>query len=235
MKVENKVAIITGASGALGCEVVRAFLNADAKAVTTHRNADKLRQLQEHIGRTDFHSVQTDVQVSTQVKAMVDEVHAKFGRIDILVNCVGGFLGGVPIADTTEEQWQQMFDINFKSALLCSRAVLPAMIKQKSGRIISIGSKGGLQGTAGMSAYSASKAALINFTQTLAAEGKAYNITANAVIPSMIDTPENRAAMPKANFENWVTPESLANVILFLSSDEGKDISGASVPVFGRS
>ncbi len=232
--MKDKIAIITGATGALGCEVVQTFLNAGAKVVATYRGAEKLRQLQEHIGRTDFHSVQTDVLVSAQVRAMVDEVLAKFGRIDILVNNAGGFFGGVPVADTTEEQWQQMMDINFKSALLCCRAVWPVMMKQKSGRIINIGAKAGLQGTAGMSAYAASKAALINFTQSLAAEGKAHNITANVVIPSIIDTPENRAAMPKGNFENWVTPESLANVILFLCSEKAKDISGASVPVFGK-
>jgi NAD(P)-dependent dehydrogenase (short-subunit alcohol dehydrogenase family) len=232
--MKDKVAIITGATGALGCEVVRAFLNAGAKIVATYRSAEKLRQLQEHIGRSDFHAIAADVTVAAQVAAMAENVLAKFGRIDILVNCAGGFFGGVPIADTTEEQWQQMMDVNFKSAFLCSRAVWPVMMKQKSGRIINIGAKGGLQGTAGMSAYAASKAVLINFTQSLAAEGKAHNITANVVIPSIIDTPENRAAMPKSNFENWVTPESLARVILFLCSEEGKDISGASVPVFGK-
>lgn len=232
--MKDKIAIITGATGALGCEVVRAFLTAGAKVAVTYRSAEKLQQLQEHIGRSDFHAITADATVAAQVAAMANEVQAKFGRIDALVNCTGGFFGGVPVVDTTEEQLLQMFDLNFKSAFLCSRAVWPVMVKQKSGRIINIGAKGGLQGTAGMSAYAASKAALINFTQSLAAEGKAYNITANAVIPSIIDTPENRAAMPKANFEHWVRPESLAKVILFLCSEEGKDISGASVPVFAR-
>ncbi len=233
--MKNKVAIITGATGALGFEVVRTFLNAGANVVTTFRSSEKLRELKDYAGSSDFHAIEANVTVAAQVAAMADEVLAKFDRIDVLVNCTGGFFGGVSVTDTTEEQLQKMLDINFKSAFLCSRAVLPAMIKQKSGRIINIGSKGGLQGAAGMSAYSASKAALINFTQSLAAEGKPHNITANLVIPSIIDTPENRAAMPKANFENWVSPESLAKVILFLSSEEGRDISGASVPVFGRS
>jgi NAD(P)-dependent dehydrogenase (short-subunit alcohol dehydrogenase family) len=201
---------------------------------TTYRNSEKLRELQKQVGSADFHAIAADVTVAAQAAAMADEVLAKFGHIDILVNSVGGFLGGVPITDTTEDQMQKMFDLNFKSAFLCSRAVLPAMIKQKSGRIINIGSKGGLHGAAGMSAYSASKAALINFTQSLAAEGKTHNITANVVVPSIIDTPENRQAMPKANFTDWVSPKSLTSVILFLCSDEGKDVSGASVPVFGK-
>ena len=120
--MKNKVAIITGATGALGCEVVRAFLNTGATVVTTYRRSEKLRELQEHIGRTDFHAIETDVLVTAQVKAMADEVLQQFDRIDILVNCVGGFLGGVLIADSTKEQWQQMFDLNFKSVFLCSRA-----------------------------------------------------------------------------------------------------------------
>jgi NAD(P)-dependent dehydrogenase (short-subunit alcohol dehydrogenase family) len=109
------------------------------------------------------------------------------------------------------------------------------MMQQNAGRIINIGSKGGLQGGEGISAYGASKAGLINFTQSLAAEGKQYNITANAVIPGNIDTPANRQAMPEANFDEWVKPEALAQIILFLSSEKAQAITGATIPVFGKS
>jgi NAD(P)-dependent dehydrogenase (short-subunit alcohol dehydrogenase family) len=109
------------------------------------------------------------------------------------------------------------------------------MMQQSAGRIINVGSKGGLQGGEGISAYGASKAGLINFTQSLAAEGKRYNITANAVIPGIIDTPANRQAIPEANFDEWVKPEALAQVILFLSSEEAQAITGATIPVFGKS
>jgi NAD(P)-dependent dehydrogenase (short-subunit alcohol dehydrogenase family) len=134
----------------------------------------------------------------------------------------------------TEKQWEGMIDLNLKSVFLVCRQVLPVMVRQKSGRIVNITSGGGLQGAGGISAYGAAKAGVINFTQTLAVEGKKHNITANAVAPGIINTPANRAAMPNADFSKWVTPASLAEVILFLCSDAAKDISGTVVPVLGK-
>jgi NAD(P)-dependent dehydrogenase (short-subunit alcohol dehydrogenase family) len=236
MSFSDKVALITGATGALGCEVTKAFLEAQVKVAVSYRTEKKLNELKNHLGRrsAELFYIEADVTNEASVQSMVEQVVKQLGRIDALVNLVGGFLGGIPVADFTEAQWQNMIDINFKSAFLCSKQVFPLMVQQKTGRIITIGSKGGLQGTAGMSVYAASKAALINFTQSLAAEGKPHNVTANVVVPSIIDTPENRQAMPKARFNDWVRPESLAEVILFLCSEKGKDINGAIIPVLAR-
>jgi len=234
--MNNKIVLITGATGALGREVTKAFLQTQTQVVATYRNDKKLHELKTHLGGVadDLLAVKTDVTDEPSVKLLIEQVSKKFNRIDGFVNLLGGFLGGVPIADTTAAQWQYMLDLNFKSAFLCCKYVLPLMIRQKYGCIITIGSKPGLQGTAGMSTYAASKAALVNFTQSLAAEGKPHNITANVIVPSIIDTPENRQAMPKAKFNDWVRPESLANLMVYLCSDKGRDINGAVIPVLAK-
>lgn len=237
MIFKDKVTVITGATGGLGYAVTRDFLNVQAKVAVTFTNEVSLDSLKAKLRPQNgqWIAIKTNVLDISSVKSMVEQVVKKFSRLDILINLVGGFLGGVSIAETTEAQWDNMMNLNLKSTFLCCRNVLPIMIKQKSGKIINIGSKGGLHGAAGISAYSASKAGLINFTQSLAAEGLEHNITANVVIPSIIDTPANRKAMPQANFSKWVTSEALSKVILFLCSDEANEISGATIPVFGNS
>ena len=236
MNFTNKVVLITGATGGLGTEVTRAFLDAGAAVAATHTGIEKFKELEAELKPEPgkLLGVETNVLDSASVKQMADTMMEKFGRIDVLVNLVGGYLGGVSIADMNEKQWDGMINLNLKSVFLVCKQVLPVMMEQKSGRIVNISSGGGLKGAEGISAYGASKAGVINLTQTLAAEGKKYNITANAVAPGIIDTPANRAAMPKADFSKWVIPASLAGVILFLSSDAAKDISGALIPVFGK-
>jgi NAD(P)-dependent dehydrogenase (short-subunit alcohol dehydrogenase family) len=237
MILKDKVAVITGGTSGLGNSVTQSFLEAQAKVVVTYTKAEALQTLESNFAtkKAHFYAIKTNVLEEASVKSMVEQVLDKYGRIDILVNLVGGFLGGVSITETSETHWDNMMNLNLKSAFLCCKHVLPTMIKQKSGKIINIGSKGGLHGAAGIAAYSASKAGLINFTQALADEGQEYNITANVVIPSTIDTPANRNAMPQANFNNWVKPVTLSKVILFLCSEEANDISGAAIPVFGKS
>jgi NAD(P)-dependent dehydrogenase (short-subunit alcohol dehydrogenase family) len=127
-----------------------------------------------------------------------------------------------------------MMNINLKSTFLCSKAVLPQMIKQNYGKIINISSRPALKGSAGVGAYAASKAGVLNLTETIAEEVKDYDINVNAILPSTIDTPANRKAMPDADFSKWVKPEEIARVIIFLSSDESKPISGAGIPVYGK-
>lgn len=186
-------------------------------------------------GTERLDAIKTNVLNEASIQSMAKAVLENHGKIDILVNLVGGFVGGIRVIETSEEQWDKMMSLNLKTAFLCCRNLLPIMMKKKSGRIITIGGRGAVQPAAGLSAYSASKAALINLTQTLAAEVREENITANVVIPSIIDTSENRKAMPDANFDNWVKPEILAQTILFLCSDEAADISGTVVPVYGKS
>jgi NAD(P)-dependent dehydrogenase (short-subunit alcohol dehydrogenase family) len=235
MNFKDKIVVITGGTGALGGAVTAAFLQAGAKVVVTYRSEQEFDALKASANAPDaLTGIKTNVLDEASVKAMVQQT-AHFGRLDVLVNLVGGYLGGVPVAEMSLEQWNKIIDLNLKSAFLCCKHVLPLMMQQNAGRIINIGSKGGLQGGEGISVYGASKAGLINFTQSLAAEGKRYNITANAVIPGIIDTPANRQAMPDGNFDEWVKPEALARVILFLSSEEARTITGAVIPVFGKS
>jgi len=234
MNLENKVAIISGSTGALGTAVTQTFLAAGAKVVALYSRESSLETLKSKITQ-ELVAIKTDVLNEASVQEMVKEVLENHGSIDILINLVGGFLGGVSIIETSEEQWDEMMDLNLKSVFLCCRSVLPAMMKQKLGRIITIGGRGGVNAASGMSAYSASKAGLINFTEALAEEGREQNITTNVVIPSIIDTSDNRKAMPAAIFDNWVKPEMIAETILFLCSEAGGDINGAVIPVYGKS
>jgi NAD(P)-dependent dehydrogenase (short-subunit alcohol dehydrogenase family) len=146
---------------------------------------------------------------------------------------VGGFTMGDPVHKTAAETWHGMLDLNAGTLLNAVRAVVPAMIAQKSGRIITIGARPSWEGKPNMGAYSAAKAAVLRLTESMAAELKSKGITANCLIPGTIDTPENRQAMPDADTANWVQPSSLAEVILFLASDQAGDIRGAAVPVYG--
>lgn len=235
MNFKDKVVVITGGTGGFGSAVTTAFLQARAKVFVTYRSEQEFEALKASVNASAaLTGIITNVLDEASVKAMVQQA-ARSGRIEVLVNLVGGHLGGVPVAEMSLEQWNKMIDLNLKSAFLCCRHVLPLMMQQNAGRIINIGSKGGLQGGEGISAYGASKAGLINFTQSLAVEGKRYNINANAVIPGIIDTPANRQAMPEVNFDEWVKPEALAQVILFLCSEEAQAITGATIPVFGKS
>jgi len=234
MNLKDKVAIISGSTGALGTVVTQTFLAAGAKVVALYSRESSLETLKSKVTQ-ELVAIKTDVLNEASVQEMVKEVLENHGRIDILINLVGGFLGGVSIVETSEEQWDKMMNLNLKSVFFNCRNILPVMIKQKSGRIITIGAKGGVKAVSGMSAYSASKAGLINFTEALAEEGREQNITANVVIPSIIDTSDNRKAMPDAKFENWVKPEMIAETILFLCSDAANEISGAVIPVYGKS
>ncbi|MDZ7337911.1 MAG: SDR family oxidoreductase [candidate division KSB1 bacterium] len=182
---------------------------------------------------SNVHGLHPQLLDEASVSHMVEDVVARFGRIDALVHLVGGFLGGVPVAETTLAQWEHMIQLNLLSTFLCCRHVVLVMMRQNSGKIITVGAQAGLQGRAKVAAYAAAKAAVLNFTQSLAAEVKKYHINVNAVVPSTIDTPANRAAMPDADYSQWVSPRSIAEIILFLTSDAARDIHGAMIPIFG--
>ena len=236
MNFKNKVVLITGATGGLGSAVTAAFLKAGAGVAATYTGAKKFKELETALKPEPgmLLGFETNVTDNARVKLMVDRVIKKVGRIDALINLAGGYLGGVLTADLSEKQWDDMINLNLKSVFLVCKHVFPVMVQQKTGRIVNISSGGGLQGAEGIAAYGASKAGVINITQTLAAEGKKHNITANVIAPAIIDTPTNRSAMPTADFSKWVTPASLAEVVLFLASDAAKDINGAVMPVFGK-
>ncbi len=235
MQLEGKIVIITGGTGGLGQHVTRAFLEQGATVVVPYKEEGSFRTLQAALGASasSIHGLQADLLDEASVGQMVEEVVRRFARIDVLVHLVGGFLGGIPVAETTVAHWEQMMRLNLLSTFLCCRQVLPVMLRQNWGRIITVGAQAGLQGRARVAAYAASKAAVLNFTQSLAAEVKKHHINVNAVVPSTIDTPANRAAMPDADYSQWVSPQSLAQVILFLASEAARDIHGAVIPVSG--
>ena len=226
MSLKNKIAIITGGTGGLGSGVTKMFAEAGAVVIVAERH-----QAEAGPGIT---VIATDVLDETSVQSLVEAVIRRHGRIDVLVNLVGGFAMS-PVDKTPVDDLDKMLRINLKSAFLCCKTVLPHMKKQRNGRIINVGSRAAVHPEGSMAAYAASKAAVDAFTQALAAEVLQDNITVNAVLPSTIDTPANRAAMPKADPTKWVQPESLAGVIGFLCSDAARDISGALVPVYGKS
>ncbi len=176
-----------------------------------------------------------DLTKKAEVDQFIEKVSSSFGQIHILVNTTGGYKPGKPVHETDEPFWDSMLELNAKTAFLLDSAVARVMVNKGSrGRIINVAGKAGLSSFATGAAYSAGKAAMLRLTEAMSAELIKQGITVNAVLPSTIDTPQNRASEPKADFSKWVTPESLADVIAFLCSDSARDISGASIPVYGR-
>jgi NAD(P)-dependent dehydrogenase (short-subunit alcohol dehydrogenase family) len=236
--LENRVAIITGGTGALGRAVVEHFLTAGAKvAVPWVVDAEVPlleKQLGDHFPASQIHLKKADVGDEAQIGKFVAEVVSKWSKVDILANLVGGFWGGKTIAETTIAEWQAMFDLNLKPTFMCCRAVVPIMQGNKWGRIVSVASRSGLQGAGEYAAYAVSKGAIATFTASLAQEVLDDGVLVNAIAPSTIDTEANRAAMPKAKHENWVKPGDIAKTIAYLCSDECRVTSGAVIPVYGR-
>jgi NAD(P)-dependent dehydrogenase (short-subunit alcohol dehydrogenase family) len=225
--MDGKVVVITGASGALGKVVAEMALARGAKvAGVDHAPA----QLPATENRIELGGV--DLSDAAAAKKALDAVAAHFGRLDALVNIAGGFAFET-VAEGDPKTWQRMFALNLLTALNASRSAIPYLAASAAGRIINVGAMGALQAGSGMSAYAASKAGVHRLTEALAAEWKG-KITVNAVLPSTIDTPANRVSMPKADFSKWVTPQELAEVILFLASDAASAVTGALLPVSGR-
>jgi NAD(P)-dependent dehydrogenase (short-subunit alcohol dehydrogenase family) len=234
--LDGKIAIVTGATASLTAAVVTVFLEAGAIVVTTYRREGDLAKLRERAG------VASDARLSGVAVDLTDEeavahtyatVAAEHGGIDILVNVAGGFNGGSPVHETGWSLWQQQLDLNVKTAVLSCKAAVPHMLA-RGGAIVNVGTRTATQPGKNLAAYAASKRAVIQLTEALAAELLDQNITANAVLPSTIDTPENRQNDPTAGGGRWVPPEQIARVILFLAGPDARIISGAALPVYGR-
>jgi NAD(P)-dependent dehydrogenase (short-subunit alcohol dehydrogenase family) len=231
--MRNQVVLVTGGTGALGTAVTLAALEAGATAVATYRDArdqDALTARAPAADRGRLHVVQADVTDAESVRRLFDEVAAHHRRLDALVNTVGGFAGGTLLA-TDERAWDGMLTLNLKSAYLCCRAALPAMLEAGRGRIVNVGSRSVVPPTGGFIAYTVSKAAVLALTQALAHEVRGRGVTVNAVLPSTMDTEANRRAMPDADRSGWVTPDSVARAILFLMSDAAADVTGTLLAV----
>jgi NAD(P)-dependent dehydrogenase (short-subunit alcohol dehydrogenase family) len=219
----GRVVLITGAAGALG------------KAATAYFAAEGARlALLDVVAIDGTHFAQTcDLTDAQQCKTAVDAVVARLGTIDVLVNIAGGFAMGEAVHETTAATWDFLMGLNAHSVLNMARATVPVMLAAGRGKIVNIGAGAGQHAGARMGAYSASKSVVIRLTEAMAGELKAQGINVNCVLPSIIDTPRNRADMPDADYSTWVQPGALARVIGFLASDAAAPIHGAALPVTG--
>jgi NAD(P)-dependent dehydrogenase (short-subunit alcohol dehydrogenase family) len=233
----GKVVMIGGASGNLGGAVARAFAATGAHLVLADRAADRLPALFPELAGSPNHLLcgVVDATDPASIQFEVERAIERFGRIDVLANTVGGYRAGTPTHETSLDTWDFMMSLNARSAFVVSQAVIPQMLEQGTGRIIHTAARAALAGTANHSAYNASKSVVIRLVESMAAEYKHQGINVNCVLPGTIDTPQNREAMPNADFSRWVAPEAIADVFLFLASDAARAVTGAAVPVYGRS
>lgn len=228
MQLQGKTLAVTGAFGSLGTAVVQALLREGARVAAIDR-ADAPREAEALAGATLFGGV--DLGDAASAIATIGAVASRFDRLDGLVNIAGGFRWET-VADGTLETWDTLYQLNLRTAVAASQAALPHL--PDGGRIVNIGANGATRAAAGMGAYAAAKAGVARLTEALAEELKDRGITVNALLPSIIDTPANRADMPQADFGRWVRPSELADAIVFLLSDKASAITGALIPVVGR-
>lgn len=228
------VVVITGAFGALGRAVAQAFAERGAQLALLDVAPQPPGVIRERMGASPllFGGVDlTDMEATRRVMAATA---MRFGGIDVLVNIAGGFQWE-KLEDGDPETWDRLYAKNLRTAVVCCKAVLPAMLERGAGRIVNIGAGAAAgRAAAGMGAYTASKAGVQRLTESLSEEVKDRGITVNAILPGTIDTPRNRSDMPDADFGRWVAPEEIAEVILFLASDAARAVTGAAIPVLGR-
>jgi NAD(P)-dependent dehydrogenase (short-subunit alcohol dehydrogenase family) len=237
---EDKVAVVTGAAGNLGAALSAALARAGSRIALLDRDEDALARARSDLPQgADAEIFVTDLIDPAAVRSTVAAVEQHFGRIDILANVAGGFTMGSALADTDDATWDFMMDLNARSVFNMCRAVLPLMQKTAAsgsgGRIINVSARAALAGKGKMGPYCASKAAVIALTETLAEENKHLGINVNCILPGTVDTPQNREAMPDQDHSTWVPPAALADVMVFLASDAARCVTGAAVPVYGRS
>jgi NAD(P)-dependent dehydrogenase (short-subunit alcohol dehydrogenase family) len=228
----GKVVLITGGTGALGRAVAQAFGTSNATTVVTYIIDEEMKDVKTKI-KTIADLVKADITKEDQAKNLLSHVIETYDRIDILVNVVGGYLGGKTVAELDETEWDKMMSMNLKSAFLISKHVIPLMVSAKHGKLVHISSRTGLKSDGYDSAYSASKSGLIRLVESISEEVKEHGINVNCILPSTIDTEANRKAMPNSDFSKWVKTGDLANLVLFLCSDEAKVINGAAIPAYG--
>ncbi|HTT18804.1 MAG TPA: SDR family NAD(P)-dependent oxidoreductase [Candidatus Sulfotelmatobacter sp.] len=223
------VVVITGANGGLGSYVTRAFLDAGATVVGTSRKIE-----QSKFAHPGFAAIPADITTRSGAGELITQIMAQFGKIRVLVHTVGGFAGGQTVAETDDATMQKMMDLNFHSLFHTASAAIPALRASGNGRLIAIGSRAAVDPGPGVGAYSASKAAMVSLVKTIAMENRDAGLQANTILPGTIDTPANRKDMPNADFSKWVHPAAIASLILWLAGDAGKNINGASIPIYGK-
>ncbi len=232
MSNQKRTAIITGGTGALGSVVTRLFLEAGINVAMPVHSAKPISH-QRHENEGTLLTVATDLTVESQVQSFVEQVQNKFGSVDYLTNLAGGYAGGNTIAQVSLEEWDAMMSVNLRTTFLMCREVLKIMVPAKWGRIVNIAAMPALNSGAKKGPYAISKRAVVSLTETIADEVKGSGITANAIAPSIILSDANKASMPSADFQKWVTPEEIADLILFLCSDKARSMNGNTIKIFG--
>jgi NAD(P)-dependent dehydrogenase (short-subunit alcohol dehydrogenase family) len=229
-RFSNKVVMITGAAGSLGRVTAEAFAAAGASLILVDVQEAALQAAYPQADARSVLAAANLLDTAATARA-VDAAHAKLGRIDALCNIAGGFRMGPAVHETDAALWSGMMDLNVGTLLNAVRAVVPKMLAGGGGKIVNIGSVSALKGPAAMGAYAAAKGAVVRLTESMSAELREKNVNVNCVLPSVLDTPPNRAAMPDADPSRWVAPQDLAQVLLFLCSDAARAIHGAAIPV----
>jgi NAD(P)-dependent dehydrogenase (short-subunit alcohol dehydrogenase family) len=233
----DKIVLVSGGTGGLGNAVSLAFLEEGARVVVTYRKEEEYAALKIAAGRqaAALEGSLVDVTDERATAELVTGIVARHGRLDALVNTVGGYAGGAALWELETKVFDAILALNLRSGYALARAVLPAMLKQRHGSVVNVAAKAALDHGAGAAAYAASKAAAVALMDSLAADVKGTGVRVNSLLPSIIDTATNRRAMPNGDFAAWPKPEQIAQVILFLCSDNAAVIHGAAVPVFGNS
>jgi len=228
----TRTVMITGAAGNLGRSVAQAFRADGANLVLVDRGLAALQSaFVAEDGRQMF--APADLLDAAAVQAVVQEAAHRFGRTDVLCHLAGGFRMGDAVHETSDETWKLLFDINVRTLLNAVRAVVPAMLHAGGGHIVTVGAMSSRQGQPMMGAYCAAKDAVARLSEAMAAELGGRNIRVNCVLPSVIDTPDNRAAMPDADPSRWVAPADIAQAMLWLASDRAHAVQGVTLPLAG--
>ena len=234
MEFKDRTVVITGAAGSLGRVVAAVFAERGANLVLVDLNQQALEKAFE--SHSERHLLApTNLLEQSEIDMTVRKAIDRFGRIDVLTNLAGGFRMGEPVHATSDANWDFLLDINARTLMRAAHSVVPHMLEHGGGKIVNVGAYSAQKGAAQMGAYIAAKTVVIRLTESMAAELRDKNINVNCVLPTIIDTPENRTSMPNADPSRWVAPEDLAKVIAFLASDDARAIHGAAVPVTGLS
>jgi len=230
-RFDGQVALVAGGTGALGSAVARLRLSEGAQVTVTYRKAEEFAALQRAAGASTLAGAQTDVTELGSAEQLIAGLVREHGRLDILVNAVGGYVGGAALWQADPAALERMLSLNLRSGHALARAAAPVLLRNGRGAIVNIAARAALEHGAGSAAYNASKAAALALFDSLAADLAGSGVRVNSVLPSIIDTPANRAAMPQADFARWPKADDIARVVLFLCSDDARVIHGAAIPV----
>ena len=236
MTKQNRNVLITGGTGILGSAVTKAYLAQGDNVAVTYlfdNEVERFKEFNPELGE-DVTFLYANVTEEAEVQKTVEAFVSQLGSLDVLINIVGGFVGGIPTVELEVDRWDFMMNLNLKSVFLCCKTAIPHMTAQAYGKIINVSARAGLKGEAGLSAYCVSKGGVRTLTEALAAEVMDSGVNVNAIMPSIMDTPMNREAMPDEEHDRWVAPADVAKVICFLTSDDAAVINGAAIPVYGR-